>query len=220
MPNTNDRKIPLSRDLSIAEIAVVTGVSARKINRLFDDGLMPGSACKKIGKHRFVKAFAAPMVRFGAGDGALLSKRVRILAMKTLASYTKSNWLYLVDEPDRALDLRFESGTVSVALGEIVSSSMKDLGKLARANARIAINTEIRGGVPVISGTRIGVYEVATALAADGIEAVLEDYPALTREDVEAAEIYSEAHPRMGRPRTARAGRLVAHTRIGLTGDR
>lgn len=220
MPNTNDRKISLSRDMSIAETAAVTGVSARNINRLIDDGLMPDSACKKVGKSRFVKAFAAPMVRFGAGDGAILCKKARIDAMKTMASYTKSNWRSLVVDPDRALDLRFESGTVTVALGEIVSSAMKGLSKLAEANERITIDLEVRGGVPVVRGTRIGVYEVAAALAADGIEVVMEDFPALTREDIEAAQIYAEAHPRMGRPRTARAGRLVAETRVDVVGAR
>ena len=62
--------------------------------------------------------------------------------------------------------------------------------------------------------------EVAAALAADGIEAILEDFPALTREDVEAAEIYAEAHPRIGRPRAARAGRLVTETRADMAGAR
>lgn len=220
MPDTHDSEIALSRDMSIAETAAVTGVSARKINRLIDDGLMPESAFKRVGKSRFVKAFAAPMVRFGAGDGVMLSKEARIEAMKTVARYTKSNWRRLVVDPDRALDLRFESGAVTVALGETVSSAMTGLGKLAAAHRRIAVDPDIRGGMPVVRGTRIGVYEVAAARVADGIEAVLEDFPALTREDVEAAEIYAQAHPRMGRPRTARVGRLAAETRVDLAGVR
>lgn len=220
MPDTQTNEIALSQDMSIAETAAVTGVSARKINRLIDDGLMPTSAFKRVGKSRFVKAFAAPMVRFGAGDGAMLSKRTRIKAMETMERYTKSNWRRLVVDPDRALDLRFESGTVTVALGEILSSAMTGLGKLAEANRRITVDPEIRGGVPVVRGTRIGAYEIAAAISVDGSEAVLEDFPALTREDVEAAKIYVEAHPRMGRPRTARAGRLVAESRVDLVGAR
>lgn len=220
MPDMNDSGIASSRDMSIAETAAITGVSAREINRLIDDGLMPGSTFKKVGKSRFVKAFAAPMVRFGAGDGVMLSKKTRLEAMKTMASYTKSNWRSLVVDPDRALDLRFESGAVTVALGETVASAMTGLCKLAGANRRIAIDPEVRGGMPVVRGTRVGVYEVAAALEADGMEAVLEDFPTLTREDVEAAKIYARAHPRMGRPRTARVGRLVAETRIDLTSAR
>lgn len=220
MPETYDSEIALNRDMSIAETAVVTGVSTRKINRLIDDGLMPESAFKRVGKSRFVKAFAAPMVRFGAGDGVMLSKEARIEVMKTVARYTKSNWRRLVADPDRALDLRFESGTVTVALGENVSSAMTGLGKLAAAHRRIVVDPNIRGGMPVVRGTRIGIYEVAAARGADGIEAVLEDFPALTQEDVEAAEIYARAHPRMGRPRRARAGRLAAEAQVDLVGIR
>jgi uncharacterized protein (DUF433 family) len=105
---------------------------------------------------------------------------------------------------------------VSVALGEIVSSTMVGLGKLADAQGRVVADADIRGGIATLRGTRIGVYELVEALMADGIEAVLEDYPALTRKDVEAAEIYSRAHPRMGRPRKDRVGRLAAGHHVDL----
>lgn len=68
--------------------------------------------------------------------------------------------------------------------------------------------------MPVVRGTRIGVYEIAAARAADGLEA------ALTREDVEAADIYAQAHPRMGQPRNARAGQLVTELQVDLAGLR
>lgn len=220
MPNARENKIAVGQDMSIAETAAATGVSVRKINRLIDDGLMPDSAFKKVGKNRFVKAYAAPMVRFVAQDGAMLSKAARVAAMKTIATYTKSNWQYLVMEPDAALDLRFESGTVTVALGKSVSSAMIGLRKLAAANLRISVDPKIRNGMPVVCGTRIGVFEVTDAIAQDGIDAALEDFPALTRDDVEAATIYAQAHPRMGRPRLARAGRLVTQTQVDLAGSR
>jgi uncharacterized protein (DUF433 family) len=216
MAHVRKLEIGHSMNMSIAETATVTGVSARKINRMIDDGLMPMSSFKKVGRNRFVKAFAAPLVRFGAGDGAILSKDARLEAMKSVARYTKTNWVRLIADPDQARGFRFESGVVSVALGEIVSSTMVGLGKLAEAQRRVVDDPDVRGGIPTLRGTRIGVYEIAATLAVDGIDAVLEDYPALTREDVEAASIYAQAHPRMGRPRTDRVGHLTAEYTVDL----
>jgi uncharacterized protein (DUF433 family) len=53
---------------------------------------------------------------------------------------------------------------------------------------RIAINAEICHGKPVIKGTRVLVGNILGALAGgDPIEAILEDYPSITRGDVLAA---------------------------------
>ena len=52
---------------------------------------------------------------------------------------------------------------------------------------RISINPKICHGQPCVRGTRIMVWLVVEYLAGgDGIEAVLEAYPSLTREDVKA----------------------------------
>ena len=53
---------------------------------------------------------------------------------------------------------------------------------------RIDINPEVCHGNPVIKGTRVLVSQIVGALAGgDGIEAILEDYPGITKEDVYAA---------------------------------
>ena len=52
---------------------------------------------------------------------------------------------------------------------------------------RITANPDICNGRPVVRGTRITVQTVLEFLAAgDSIEDVLEEYPSLTREDVQA----------------------------------
>jgi len=53
---------------------------------------------------------------------------------------------------------------------------------------RIAIDPNVCHGKPVIRGTRVLVANILGAIAGgDSIEAVLEDYPNITREDVLAA---------------------------------
>ncbi|CAN5848476.1 DUF433 domain-containing protein [soil metagenome] len=57
---------------------------------------------------------------------------------------------------------------------------------------RIAVDSNICNGRPVIKGTRITVQTVLEFLGAgDSIEAILSEYPNLTREDVLASLRYS-----------------------------
>ena len=63
---------------------------------------------------------------------------------------------------------------------------------MADWEARIEINTEVMLGKPVIKGTRIPVEQILRKLAGNiSLEAVLRDYPRLTREDVQAALAYA-----------------------------
>lgn len=57
---------------------------------------------------------------------------------------------------------------------------------------RISINPDVCNGRPVIQGTRIAVQTVLGFLAAgDSVEDVLEEYPGLTRIDVQACLDYA-----------------------------
>ena len=57
---------------------------------------------------------------------------------------------------------------------------------------RITIKPDICNGRPVIRGTRIAVQTVLEFLAAgDSVEEVLEEYPKLTRTDVQACLDYA-----------------------------
>ena len=203
----------------INEAAVATGVSARKINRLIDDAVLPKSVCIKVGTRRALRAFAVPMVSFGASDGAKLSKRMRLEAMRMIEKFAKENWPRLRNEPEHARLLRFENGCIMISLGEPVSAAMAGLNKLSDALYRIVEDPKVRGGFPVVRGTRISIYEIADALSADGLEITLEDFPALSREDVEAAALYARAHPRTGRPLTGSGSRqLASEETVDLTG--
>ena len=57
---------------------------------------------------------------------------------------------------------------------------------------RISINSDVCNGRPVVRGTRIAVQTVLEFLAAgDSVEDVLEEYPSLTRVDVQACLDYA-----------------------------
>lgn len=57
---------------------------------------------------------------------------------------------------------------------------------------RVTINPDVCNGRPVVRGTRIAVQTILEFLAAgDSIEEVLEEYPSLVREDVQACLDYA-----------------------------
>jgi len=62
---------------------------------------------------------------------------------------------------------------------------------------RIEINPDILAGKPVIAGTRVPVYLILNLLAAGyDMERIIQAYPGLTREDIQAALWYAEQRMR------------------------
>ena len=62
---------------------------------------------------------------------------------------------------------------------------------------RISVNPGVRSGKPCIKGTRITVYDVLEYLAGGMSEdAILADFPDLTREDIRASLAFAAARER------------------------
>jgi uncharacterized protein (DUF433 family) len=60
--------------------------------------------------------------------------------------------------------------------------------------ARITVNPKIFGGKPIIRGHRIAVEHILGMLAAgDSAQAVLESYPYLEPEDIQASLVFAQA---------------------------
>jgi uncharacterized protein (DUF433 family) len=74
-----------------------------------------------------------------------------------------------------------------------------------RARDLIVSDPDILGGSPTIRGTRITARAILGRLdAGDTIATILEDYPYLDQETLEAAALFAKANPPRGRP----AGKL------------
>ena len=62
---------------------------------------------------------------------------------------------------------------------------------------RVSVNPAVRSGKPCIKGTRITVYDVLEYLAGGMTEdAILSDFPDLTRDDIRAALAFAAARER------------------------
>jgi uncharacterized protein (DUF433 family) len=76
---------------------------------------------------------------------------------------------------------------------------------------RITVNPQIFGGKPIIRGRRLAVEHVLGMLAAgDSPETILEGYPWLEREDIQACLVY--AHKLVGHD--VNAGKLTIRVEI------
>jgi uncharacterized protein (DUF433 family) len=91
---------------------------------------------------------------------------------------------------------------VEVDIGRLVGDVMARTEKYrADRDAFIVVDDDIKGGTPVIRGTRMTVYAVLGRVDhGDTVEDILADNPDLTRDALEAAIIYARTHPLVGRP--------------------
>jgi uncharacterized protein (DUF433 family) len=89
-----------------------------------------------------------------------------------------------------------------VEWGPLVKEMDRGLRTLEKARRAVVEDPDVLGGEPVIRGTRIPVYMVATMLeqGADTQE-MLGGYPSLSEEKIELARVYATAYPQRGRPK-------------------
>jgi uncharacterized protein (DUF433 family) len=97
-----------------------------------------------------------------------------------------------------------------VTLGKLVldlASIDSDLRVRLRRLDAIRTRVEPAGSSaePTIKGTRIPVYMVAALARSQTVAEILEDFPSLNKEQVEAAVEYAKAYPKRGRPYPARS---------------
>ena len=95
-----------------------------------------------------------------------------------------------------------ENGTYIIDPTIVVRDVNARLALYDRAQAELVEhNPEILGGTPVIKGTRLNVYAIAGRLEkGETIAELLQEYPYVTRDHIEAAQLYAKANPLRGRP--------------------
>ena len=89
----------------------------------------------------------------------------------------------------------FEIGALRIDLPLTISQAVSRMAALANAESEVMADPRIRDGLPVLRGTRIGVYEIADLCRAETDEYILEQFPSLTRSRLEHATLYAKAHP-------------------------
>jgi uncharacterized protein (DUF433 family) len=159
---------------------------------------------------------------FGVRRGTSGNRRLLPLHAVAVAAAVQSLGRRL-SVSDKKLVARKLAGLSASALKtaevEVAPAVVLHVGSLARdaveraeryaadRDAFIEIVEGVQGGRPVIRGTRLTVSAIHGRLSSgDTIETLLEDYPDIPRRALEAAFLYAQTHPQVGRPVLRRRG--------------
>jgi uncharacterized protein (DUF433 family) len=102
------------------------------------------------------------------------------------------------------VEIELAGGVIRIELKSTCARLAKRWRALRSATQIVVSDPNIRGGEPVIRGTRVPAYMIADLVkqGAD-IREILEDYPSLDAQKVEAALAYTQTKPKRGRPSNA-----------------
>jgi uncharacterized protein (DUF433 family) len=105
---------------------------------------------------------------------------------------------------DELSQVQFElevGGMIYLRINFVIEEVMRGLKEVSAAEELVTLEPGIRGGEPVVKGTRVPVYLLAELQAKGAYsEEILADYPSLTPESLEAAVTWARLHPKRGRP--------------------
>ncbi len=122
-------------------------------------------------------------------------------------------FLHAYDELKQALTPKSQSEFYEALRTSLKRGLAKEVA-FGKQRYDIGQHLVLSGKEPVIRGTHIEAHRIAALLDAGAtVEDVLRDYPSLKEQQVVAARVYAEAHPKAGRPypkQTAKAAMRAA----------
>lgn len=193
MPATLERRVTLTA-VSPREASYVTGLSEKTVNQAIDRKEVDTLPARRKGENERLIGFP---------ELIYLSLRDRVGPLLSAEGKRK-----LRQQLDR-LQASPHPGGVSMgplhlSIAGDIDAVVEKLSQVERANSFVISDPDVRAGEPVVRGTRITVAMLAD-LARQGAprEELLEDYPALTEESLDAALLFARLYPRRGRPRRA-----------------
>jgi uncharacterized protein (DUF433 family) len=98
------------------------------------------------------------------------------------------------------------SPIAEIKIGTILREVEERAKRFEAWKRQLVIDDHILGGEPVFPKSRLAVRHVGgMRLRGVAVKEIQEDYPYLKADDIEFAEMYAAAYPRMGRPREPEA---------------
>ncbi len=172
--------------LTANEAASVTGVPLKQVHRIIDAGLLAGRVETREGSR----------VIIGSG---LVGLRVAYLTAEILTLEARRRVVSRVIRQNGVEAVQEQA--VRIDLEPIASDVENGLSALAKAKAMVAVDKDVLGGTPCITGTRVPVHDIGDMLTnGDSPAAILDAYPQLSAEQISLAAVYAQAYPRRGRP--------------------
>jgi hypothetical protein len=175
--------------LTLNEAGYVVGQSRATINRAIDQGVI---------KARLFRRGKARVRRVGGAE-------LRFLAFAAQAGkdFTPAARRKIYEAIRRALPetSQLELGVMELKLTEVDRRIDERLRRLEQVKALVDESAH----EPVLCGTDVRVHVVAALARRQTSAEIVEDYPMLTAEQVEAAVEYAKVYPRTGRPLPTRS---------------
>ena len=198
--------------LSRREAAALAGVPLTAVNKAIEQ--------KAIRPVRARQGVSIPVEELAP---LVVVSRVGV-PLPTQAKRRIRDWLVTaVEREDEPRELALSSALV-VRWSDEFTAILRDAREYAQRRAEyIETDPEVKGGEPVIRGTRLTTRAVLARLAGgDSVSDLAAEYPDIDPAAFEAAALYARTHPLRGRPpRRARASReaLDRRGRLALAGD-
>jgi uncharacterized protein (DUF433 family) len=191
-------------EASVSEAAYIANISARDVNRVVDEDIIPRELFV-IEEGRRFNALACALASFYFKEEDLLTKvarqRVIFLFTERCKSFENYAKFLSLSVPIRNTEWEVDLKTFKVELGEYASQVKQRMRLLAEAESMVSLNQDVLAGEPVFNGTRVPVRTIAAWLEADiSSEKIKESYPSVTDNMLRIAPIYVETNPRRGRP--------------------
>src|ERR1700735_1718712 len=193
--------------LTTTEAPVVAGVSVDDVNRAIDRKILPENLYWTA-TVRTLKRDACLWIAFWFETSEWLTPDARQRVILEGSSQCPS-WAEL-----RTCKLQ-ESRMIKVGIQDIWDEVNARFMELQNAQQMVIEDPEILSGTPVIRGTRIPVYDVASLVDERApMEEIKEMYPRLSEEQFRLASVYAKARPLRGRPKRRS---LPESTRISVS---
>jgi uncharacterized protein (DUF433 family) len=187
-----------SLGLTTSEAGYVLERSSLAINKAVDTGLIRAGTRQGPGGQGTLRILGRPELRF-LKLADVLDKDLTPLGQRKI--YEAIRRL-----PEQQHQLRL--GVLTVELLPVDRAIEERLARLMELKSHVETHAS---GDPVIRGTTVPVHVVAGLAKGESIDEIMQDYPSLTRAQVETAIEYARAYPKKGRPYPARSfKRMVA----------
>ena len=182
--------------LSAREVADLAGVPKRLVEKAVEERVLaPRLVARRVGRRperllpSHAVAYAAVLAKLGFPLPVAHKKRLAAALARLPATSLRSAHLKL-------------SPAVDLDIGRLVGDAVERAESYAhRRDECIEVNHLIKGGTPIIRGTRMTVYAVLGRVEyGDTVDDLVGDNPDIPREAFEAALVYARTHPLVGRP--------------------
>ncbi len=190
----------------IAEAAFIAGLNDRQMGRVIEENLVPATLLGQQGSARLFARLAAAFARFYFDTEQTLVASARRDIVEELAKRVQDlprhrDVLALLVMPTE-VNWKVARKTVEIDISRYVTESFVRAKEVDEAEALVAEDPDVMGGMPCFAGTRVPI-EIVLGSLDEGMsqDEVRESYSFLTDAHVASARVYAAVHPRRGRPR-------------------